>query len=195
LILFLDWSPSYCENRTAYNTRANPAAPKIPAIGAAVLMAPALLVPELPAPPVEEAPVWLPVEEDPVAEEEWLPVEEDPVAEEEWLPVEEDASELPVEEDASELPVDEAALLEEAPVSWAEEPPPVTPLRALLTSPPAADVTPPTMLGGVRILFLCEVDRGVRTYSTRFSGCWRPGVAMARPLRRATAKYWNCILK
>ena len=145
LNLFLDWSPSYCENRAAYNTSANPAAPKIPAIGAAVLMAPALLVPELPAPPVEEAPVWLPVEEDPVADDDPLPVEEDPVAEEEWLPV---------EEDASELAVDEASLLEEAPVSWAEEPPPVTPLRALLTAPPAADVISPTILGGVRIL-LC----------------------------------------
>jgi hypothetical protein len=140
------------KNCAAYNTSINPAAPKRPAIGAAVLMAPPVLVPELPAPPVEEAPV----EEAPVS----LPVEEDSVADDDSLPVEEDSvaddDSLPVEEDASELAVDEASLPEEVPVSWAEEPPPVmlpralvTPPRALLTSPPAAEVISPTILGGM----------------------------------------------
>jgi hypothetical protein len=158
------------KNCAAYNTSINPAAPKRPAIGAAVLMAPPVLVPELPAPPVEEAPVEeapveeapvsLPVEEDSVADDDSLPVEEDSVADDDSLPVEEDSvaddDSLPVEEDASELAVDEASLPEEVPVSWAEEPPPVmlpralvTPPRALLTSPPAAEVISPTILGGM----------------------------------------------
>lgn len=148
-------------------------------------------MPDSPAPPVEVAPDSPELVAVSVAEEDSLPVEEDSVADDDS---DADDDSLPVE-DASELAaVDEASVPEEAPVSWlaAVVSVPVMPPRALLTAPPAAEVIPPMTLGDVRILAVR--GRGGLIYSTRFSGCWRPGVAIARPLRRATVKYWNCIM-